>query len=247
MKGLAIWPGRHEWWLLWWLAVIFGLQLGLMNIGYSMTEGTVAAVLTATYPMFGAVLAHFVFPDDRLTLVKSLGLLVAFTGVSGILLRAQEVGALGWIDLGSLVVLAHAALLGARLVYSAKLVRGMEPARVVLWQMILSLPFFALLGWMFEEIHWPALGPAPIIGLLYQGIVIAGFGFMMSTYLMRRYSPTLMFSFGFVSPIVGVALSLWLLDEQLTPAIVAGVLGVAIGLVLIAWHRDSVVAHNPSG
>ncbi len=247
MKGLPIWPEWHEWPLLWWLAAIFGVQLGVMNVGYSMTEGSVASVLTATYPMFAALLAHWVFADDRLTVVKSIGLLTAFTGVGFILLRGKDVGALGWIDAGSVVVLAHSVLLGARLVYSAKLVRGIEPTRVVLWQMILSLPFFALLGGLFEQTQWQALGPGPVLGILYQGIVIAGFGFMITTYMVRRYSPTLMFSFGFISPIVGVALSLWLLDERLTLPVVIGVLGVVVGLVLIAWRRDISVPQEPPG
>ena len=246
IKKLAIWPEPHEWKFLCWLAAIFGLQLGVMNSGYAMTDGTVAAVLTATYPMFAAVLAHWVFPDDRLTVLKSMGLVVAFFGVGGILIRGNEIGTLAWIDIGSLVVLISAALLGARLVYAAKLVRGIEPTRVVLWQMILSLPFFAILGVIFEEIHWSALGPAPVFALLYQGVVIAGFGFMISTYLVRRYSPTVMFSFGFISPVVGVALSLWLLDEEFTPAIAVGVAGVALGLILIAWQRGRVALVSSS-
>ena len=41
--------------------------------------------------------------------------------------------------------------------------------RVVLWQMIVSLPLFAFAGAAFETIRWENLAFAPIAGLLYQG------------------------------------------------------------------------------
>ena len=102
------------------------------------------------------------------------------------------------------------------------------------WQMILSLPAFALSGALFETIAWQNLDWQPILAILYQGIIIAGFGFMINAILMQRYSPTLMVSFGFVSPISGVFLSLWLLGEDMSWQIAAGMILVAFGLYVIA-------------
>ena len=70
--------------------------------------------------------------------------------------------------------------------------------------------------------------------MIYQGIAIAGIAFTVNSYLMRKYSPSVVVSFNFVSPVVGVLLSIWLLNEPLGTALVLGMGLVAIGLTLIA-------------
>ena len=69
---------------------------------------------------------------------------------------------------------------------------------------------------------------------MYQGIVVAGFGFMVNTELMKRYSPAAMVSFAFIAPISGVLLSVWLLGEHFTWIITVGTMCVGAGLILIA-------------
>ena len=88
-----------------------------------------------------------------------------------------------------------------------------------------------------EIIRWENLGLAPIAGLLYQGIVIAGLGFMVISYLLSRYPPSVIASFNFVSPISGVMLSAMLLGDQITPAIVGGVICVGAGLYFVSRSK----------
>ena len=91
-------------------------------------------------------------------------------------------------------------LLGFRLILSAQMVRQTEPTRVVVWMMILAIWAFMLGGLIFEEIRWENMDWPPLVGILYQGVVIAGFGFMAMGLLYKSYSPTLVSSFGFISP-----------------------------------------------
>ncbi len=148
--------------------------------------------------------------------------------------RGAGLQAASWLVWGNWIVLASSALLGGRLVFSAKLVEQIEPARVMIWQMILALPIFAVAALALETIAWQDIGWRPLGGLAYQGVVIAGLGFMINIILLQRYSPSVMLSFGFLSPISGVALSAWLLSEQLTWVVLVGMTTVGLGLVLIA-------------
>jgi drug/metabolite transporter (DMT)-like permease len=241
IKGVPLWPKRHEWAPLFPLSILFFVQISVMNIGFGMSSGAVGSIITSTYPMFAAVTAHFMLKDDRLSVMKSLGLTVAFVGVSVVIAGDIDFDAMHWLGLGSVVVLCHAAMLGFRMIYSAKLVRQIDPVRVMSWQMILSLPAFALSGALVETIAWQNMAWQPVVALLYQGIVIAGFGFMINAILMQKYSPTLMLSFGFVSPISGVMLSLWLLGETLSWQVVVGMLLVAFGLYVIAKGKNKEV------
>lgn len=231
---IRILPSAREWPVLLLLGVLFTAQIGTMNIGIHFSTGSIASILLATNPLFAALFTHVLLPDDRLNQAKAVGLAVAFVGTGLVLLQDSELSTLQLFNLGNWILLFSAALLGLRLAYSARLLRQIDMVRVLIWQMIVSLPLFALGGFYFETIAWHNISWWPLAGLLYQGLVIAGLGFMVSAYLMKRYQPSVVVSFNFVSPISGVLLSMWLLAEPLTWHLVAGVITVGFGLYLIA-------------
>ncbi len=78
----------------------------------------------------------------------------------------------------------------------------------------------------------------PIGALIYQGAVIAGLGFMVNAWLIKRYSPTVMVSFSFISPVSGVLLSAWLLGDVLTWDLAVGAAAVGLGLVVLARRAE---------
>jgi drug/metabolite transporter (DMT)-like permease len=233
-RGIPMWPKKGEWRLLMLLGVLFVIQMGTLNIGFDLTKGSIAAILISTNPLFAAFAAHFIVAGDRMSFRKAVGLLIAFGGVAIVLLGGFSLESFNHIGWGSVVVLLSSSLLGLRLVFMAKVQQEISGVRVVLWQMILSLPIFAFAGAAFETIRWEHLGLAPIAGLLYQGVVIAGLGFMVISYLLSRYPPSVIASFNFVSPISGVLLSAMLLGDQITPAIVGGVICVGGGLYFVS-------------
>jgi len=231
--GVPVLPRRGEWRGLLLLGLMFTVQVWAMNLGIDLTTGAMAAVLAATNPLFGALLAHYFIPSDRLTPVRGMGLLLAFAGVALLFLNDGGDFLQGSTRLGNLVLLGSSALLGARLIFTSALVRRIEPTRVMLWQMILALPFFALAGGALEQVRWEALAWPPVLGIAYQGIVVAGFAFMVNATLLKRYSPTVVIGFNFVSPLSGVWLSSLLLFEHISWTLLAGLFTVALGLILI--------------
>jgi len=233
MIGVNIWPARYEWRALLFIGVMFTVQIAAMNIGFDLTSGSMGAVLIATNPIFAALFAHFLLAGDRLSVLKATGLLVAFAGTALVLMGASGDPQLAHGAWGNVILLMSACLLGGRLIVSAKVLQKIDGARVVLWQMILSLPLFALGGFLFESIRWDAMAWEPLAGLAYQGVIVAGLGFSVSFYLMARYTPSVIVSFNFVSPIAGVLLSAWLLGDIITGHLWAGLVLVAAGLYLI--------------
>jgi len=242
-RGLQLWPKPHEWR---WILIVSGyftVQIGLMNLGFDNTSGSNASILISTNPLFAAFFAHFLIAGDRLTLVRSAGLMLAFAGVVLTLLFSSNVSdpvsqagrqtGLHFGNAGDWLCLASACLLGFRLIESARALRKIDPVRLAFWQMLLSIPVFLLMGLMFESFSWEQYSWRAMAGLAYQGIVIAGFCFMASLWLMSRYRPSLMASFGFLAPVSGVLLSIWLLDESFSGAIAASVVLVAAGMTLL--------------
>jgi drug/metabolite transporter (DMT)-like permease len=233
-RGVRIWPERHEWRPLFLIAIVFAAQIGLMNIGYAYTNASMGAVLIATNPLFAAFFVHFTLDDDRLTPMRCLGLALAMFGAAICLLQDADLTVLDFGAIGNWIVLASACLLGLRLSISARVMRDVHEVRVIVWQTIFALPLFALGALSFETIQWQNMNWRPIAGILYQGIVVAGLSFTVFYSLMKRYKPSVIMSFNFVSPVAGVLLAVWLLDESISAMLITGMVFVAAGLVLIS-------------
>ena len=238
-RGVRLLPERGEWRALWIVAVLFAVQIALMNFGFDRTSGAMGSVLIATNPLFAVMFAHFVIAGDRMTAAKALGLLVAMGGTSLALLGDVDIGALDAGAAGNWIVLSSAVMLGFRLSLSARFVRRIDPTKVALWQMVLSLPMFGAGALLLEDVAWDRVGVGPIAGLLYQGVVIAGVGFTVSYHLMKLYTPSVMMSFNFVSPIAGVLFSAWLLGDRIGALLLAGMALVAAGLYLVTRRSPS--------
>ena len=232
-RGVRLLPEKGEWRSLWIAALLFAVQITSMNIGFHHTSGAMGSVLIATNPLFAVMFAHFLVAGDRMTAGKALGLLVAMAGTSLALLGDADLAALDPGAAGNWIVLSSAVMLGLRLSLSARFVRRIDPTRVAMWQMVLSLPLFGAGALLLEEIAWDRVGPGPIAGLLFQGAVIAGVGFTVSYHLMKRYTPSVMMSFNFISPIAGVVFAAWLLGDRIGPLLLAGMGLVAVGLYLV--------------
>lgn len=236
-QGISIWPRKGHLVTLLIIGSAFTVQITVMNIGFSLTSGTVASILQSTNPLFVALFAHFMISGDRLDLRKVTGLVLSFFGVALVLLKSTGLESIGVIGIGGFIVLASSMLLGLRLVLMVKPLRALDEVPVVFWMMVTGLAPFAAGGLLFETVHWENLGWIPVAGLLYQGVVIAGLGFLVFSYLMKRYSPSIVASFNFVSPLSGVLLSMLLLGDELTASILFGVIFVGAGLYLIAGRR----------
>ena len=238
-RGVRLLPEKGEWRPLWIVALLFAVQIASMNVGFHHTSGAMGSVLIATNPLFAVVFAHFLVAGDRMTAARALGLLVAMAGTSLVLLGDADVAALDPGAVGNWIVLSSAVMLGLRLSLSARFVRRIDPTKVAIWQMVLSLPLFGAGALLLEEIAWDRVGIGPIAGLLFQGVVIAGVGFTVSYHLMKRYTPSVMMSFNFVSPVAGVLFAAWLLGDRIGPFLLAGMALVAVGLYLVARRPET--------
>jgi drug/metabolite transporter (DMT)-like permease len=232
-KKIRLTPSRDEWRPLAVLATIFWIQIWAMNAGFELSSGAVSSVLLATHPLFAALFAHFMIETDRLTPMRTLGLAIAFSGTALIMLRGGGLSAADFSMFGGSVVVFSSMLLGFRLIMAGRMVRKMDPIRVIFWQMGLALTPFLIAALILEDIAWDTLAWEPVAGIAYQGIVVAGLGFTVSFELMKRYSPATMVSFGFIAPISGVGLSIWLLGDAVTWTIAIGTACVGLGLILI--------------
>jgi drug/metabolite transporter (DMT)-like permease len=220
---------RAEWRPMIVIALIFTAQIGSMNIGTSLTSAAHATILLNLYAVHTVVLSHFLIAGDRLTARKVAGVLVAYAGI--VVLFAGQTTAASTSLLGDAIVFVSAFLLAERLVYMARAVQTLDPVKLLLSQAAIGSLLF-MLGSAITE-RTPTVWTLRLVtSIAYQGVLIAGFNFIVNLWLLRRYRPSNLVPFFLTQPLFGVLAAALLTGEPLTWQLLAAGLAVAVGMGL---------------
>ena len=232
-QGVSVMPGPGEWPKLACLGAIFVVQITLLNFGTHFTSAAYAVVLMNSHPIFTNIVAHFFAPDDRLTRLRVLGLAVAFGGICVAFLGEPDAALASRPLLGNVIAVATAAAFAVRMVYTQYLVRLTDPARTIFWQTLFAVPIFGPAAWLFEPALTGPLDWKPLLALFYQGFIVAGCLFIVWARLLRRTPAGALSVYAFPTPIFGVLASAWAFAEAIPAALMVGVGGVVVGIVIV--------------
>lgn len=225
LRGLRI--AREEWRPMLMLALIFTAQIGSMNIGTSLTSAAHASILLNLYSVHTVVLSHFLIPGDRLTARRMAGVVIAYTGI--VVLFAGQAGGGTASLLGDAIVFVSAFLLAERLVYLARAVQQLDPVKLLLSQAAVGCTLF-MLGSALTETMPTAWTPRLVGSIAYQGVLIAGFNFVVNLWLLQRYRPSSLVPFFLTQPLFGVVAAALLTGDPLTWELLIAGVAVAIGM-----------------
>lgn len=211
------------------IAVLFAVQIALLNYGSALTAASRQALLINAHPLFVPLFAHFLVRGDRLTWQKAAGTGMAFLGI--LLVFGERFVSGGGSLLGDGLVLVSAVLLALRIVYTSTLVQGVHPYTLLFWQSLLALPFFIVAS-VLTETHSYRWTPAVAASILYQGIVVAGLCFVGWTAMLQHYSASRLSVGFFLTPVFGALFSFLFLREPVTGGLLAGGAVILLGLFM---------------
>ena len=217
------------------LTAIFILQIITLNTGTLFTSASRSTIFVNIYPFFTAIFAHLWIPGERLSAIKTLGVIVAFGGVFVTVAPNLWNGETN--ILGDVIVLISGCFLGLRVVVTKLLVQSIHPYRLLVWYLALSLPCYLGLSLLFEREETFQISLAGATALLYQGGVIAGFCFLAWTSILERYSASKLVVLFFATPLSGVLFSHLLLGDELSFDLLAGAVLIAAGIYLVNMRR----------
>ena len=227
LAGLRV--TRDEWRPMIVLALIFTAQIGSMNVGTSLTSAAHATILLNLYSVHTVVLSHFLIPGDRLTARKIAGVVIAYAGIV-VLFSGQTSGGASSL-LGDAIVFVSAFLLAERLVYVARAVQELDPVKLLLSQATIGSALF-MIGSALTEPEPTTWTARLATSIAYQGIVIAGFNFVVNMWLLQRYRPSSLVPFFLTQPLFGVVAAALVTGDPLTWELLLACVAVAIGMGL---------------
>jgi len=213
------------------LSLLFAAQICTFNLGTKYTTAGRSSVLINVNPFFIAILAHFFISNDRLSIRKVIGFILAALGIYVVFRDKIETSEPHL--LGDVIMLSSGFLFSILTIYTKKLMQRMGVYKILLWQTVFGLvPFFGL-SLIFERSARYTVNLELIIALLYQGGLVASVAFIIWTTLLNRYNASKISAFLFATPLFGIGLSAIILHEAITIYLLAGALLVAVGIYVV--------------
>jgi drug/metabolite transporter (DMT)-like permease len=217
------------------------LQYVLFYIGLSYSTGIQGSIIAGTTSFFQILLAHFLYPDDRMNRLKVTGLMIGFTGV----IFANWPNGDYEIHFGIGEILLMLAMLAGAYgnILAKKGSAKMEVIYSTAYQMILgSLGLVAIGAFSVGLIPFQFDLKSSLM-LVYLAFLSAA-GFILWNNVMKYNQVGKVSLYLFLVPIFGVILSAVLLDEPLNAFVIAGLVLVVGGIVLV--NRPTRKSSSPS-
>lgn len=213
------------------VGLLFTLEFFFISEGLVRTSASHIAVFLYTAPIFAALGLHLILPEERLSPVQWLGVLVAFGGIALAFLGkpGNAAGSLFGDALGICAAIAWGA--------TTVLIRGSSlseaaPVKTLFYQLgvagVVLLAVAAATG---------RLGLIPsdraLLSLSFQVVVVALISYLGWFWLLRRYLASRMSMLSFMTPLFGVGFGVLVLGEPLDSSFIFGGLLVLGGLLLV--------------
>ena len=231
------WPRDGRLWKHAMVIGVIGTALPMTAILSSLQfqSAGVTAVLITTAPAFITLAAHFFLPDERLTLVKSLGVMLALSGAMVVVLRGET----GLPDVeqasiwGYLLVLVNILMESATAVYVRRNMRQMDAFSVSSIRITTAALLVLPVGVATQGGNVTAVTPLGILALCYAGFIAVFFGQYLAFYITQRFGATAFSLTAYIIPVVAAITGVFLLGETITIWMLVGMLLVASGIMLI--------------
>ncbi|HZE71929.1 MAG TPA: EamA family transporter [Pyrinomonadaceae bacterium] len=238
---------RSDWVLLAVTGVLsFSLNYGLLFWGEQYISSGLAALLQATIPAFGLVIAHFYLPGERMTPAKVVGVLMGVAGVAVIFSNQLAVSGNQALAGSGALVLSSICVAYSNVLLKAK-GTNLDPAIIAAGQMVCGLVPLLVVGIPLEgnpfHYHWTTMA---VVALFYLAIIGSVVAFLLYYWLVHNMDVTKTMLIALVTPIVAVTLGMLVLSEELNWRTLAGGAMIMLGIGLIVLRRKKEVTQAVS-
>jgi drug/metabolite transporter (DMT)-like permease len=212
---------------------MFTIEFALIFGGLHYTTASRAVLFLYTAPFFIAIGAHLALPGDRLTPRKLVGLACAFAGV-GVAMGDGLSMPTGRELVGDAMCLLAAAAWGATTIVIRLSKLAYAPAETtLLYQLLVSALALIAFGVAIGE---PGLfNPTPVVigSLVFQIAIVAFASYLVWFWMVTRYPASRLAAWTFLTPAFGVLFGHLMLNDPVTPLLVASLALIAAGIYLV--------------
>lgn len=181
-------------------------------LGLANTSGVKGSILYALATFFVVILAHFLFPDDRMTLQKIIGCCIGFAGVFLITFEGGGFGGgFAFTGEGFIMLSTLSSALGS--IISRRVTQGQDPVVITGYQLTGGGLVLILIG-LCGHGTFGAVTARGVLLLLYMAFLSAA-AFTVWTMLLKYNPASRIAIYNFLIPIFGTTFSVMFLGESI--------------------------------
>ena len=211
------------------------IPFSLIAIGTNKVDSYLAAMLMSTTPITGSILAHFFTKNEKITFLKSLGIILGFFGVLLLFFDKLIINESNYlfvlvILLGSTFYSISGILILKKLKKSGNL---NVTTSTMIWSVITLLPLSFIFENPFESI--PTLEST--LSLIYLGVVATGFAWWLRFKILANNGIVFQTQVAYLIPIFGVIFGALILKEQITWKVLASLVIIILGIYIVKKYN----------
>ncbi len=215
----------------------FSVNYSLVFWSEQYISSGLAAVLQAMIMVFGLVLAWIHLPNERITWLKIVAVLLGICGVAVIFIEQLQINSLmAFAGCAAIVVGAYAAAHGSILIKAYG--GNIHPATLVFGQMLCGILPIIIYSLAVEgnplKLHWTWRAIVSVLYLTLFGTIAA---FWLYYWLLSKIESTKAMMISLVTPLIAVVIGGIFLGERLPPQTFFGGLLILASIGLIIFRR----------
>ena len=217
-----------------WFAMIGFINLVapffLIAYGVKSVQSNLAAILMSTTPLSSTVLAHFYTKNEKFNLIKTIGILIGFSGIvflfsDNLLIDENNFVSALLILLGSTCYVIGGVL---TLKISKKKNENVTGS-ILIWAIIILLPLTFLIEQPFQTMP----RTDSLISAIYLGIVPTGIAWLLRFRILTTNGLIFQSQVSYLIPIFGTILGYIFLKELITTKVLVSLIAVCIGIYFV--------------
>ena len=201
----------------------------LIAIGTSKINSYLAAILMSTTPLSGSILAHIFTNNEKISFLKSIGVLIGFSGI--VLLFFDKVIINSENYLYALITILGSTFysIGGLLTLKLKNKKNENvTTSTTIWSVIFLLPFSLII-----ETPWNSSPTfASTLSLLYLGVIATGLAWLIRFRILTVNGLVFQTQVAYLIPIFGIFFGYFLMDETITWRVLLSLVIILIGIYI---------------
>ena len=209
----------------------------LIAIGTAKINSYLAAMLMSTTPMSGSILAHFFTKNEKITFLKSIGILIGFLGILFLFFDKIIINESNYIYV--LITILGSTFYSIGGILTLKLrTKGNEnvTTSTTLWSVIFLFP----LSMIFESPWESTPSMQSTLSLLYLGIVATGLAWLIRFRILTVNGLVFQTQVAYLIPIFGVLFGYFLMDEIITWRVLISLIIIILGIYIVKKNNKGV-------
>lgn len=210
-------------------------QITLFTIGVAESNSSHTTLLINTFIFWVVLSDHYIARNHRLNASRLIGIGLAAGGaVLVILTKPEPAGEARSLDeatlLGDILLMASGFVLAVKILFTKYALNKMETGSFMAWHESVGVIFFFIAAALTETVSAEQFTTPAVLGLVYQGVLVAGACFAIQAVLLKTYAASQISMFSFLTPVFGIAFTAMFRNDEMSSWLFVSLAMIACGL-----------------